>query len=72
MTLALAEIILAVAASYAVTGVGVGIVFLLFGLDRMDVAAEGAYAFRPLLLPGLALFWPLVAWRWYCIARTGR
>ena len=27
-------------------------------------ASVGAYAFRPLLLPGLALLWPLVLWRW--------
>jgi hypothetical protein len=27
-------------------------------------ASTGAYAFRPLLLPGLALLWPLVLWRW--------
>jgi hypothetical protein len=38
----------------------------------VDPAARGAYAFRPLLLPGLVLLWPLVAWRWAVLARTRR
>jgi hypothetical protein len=50
--------------AYGTTGLLVGLAFLVFGLDRLDPAAAGAYAFRPLLLPGLALLWPLVLWRW--------
>jgi hypothetical protein len=38
--------------------------FLGFGLDRVAPAARGAWAFRPLLAPGLVLLWPLVLWRW--------
>ena len=38
-----------------------------------DPAARGAYGFRPLLLPGLVLLWPLVVWRWLDAAtQTGR
>jgi len=59
-----ATIVLAVTGAYAATGVLVGLAFLLFGLARLAPAARGAYAFRPLLLPGLALLWPLVLRRW--------
>ncbi len=50
--------------AWLVAGLGVGVAFLLFGLDRVDASARGAYGFRPLLLPGLVLLWPLVIWRW--------
>lgn len=59
-----AELILAMAGGYALAGLVVGIAFLLFGIERCDAAAIGAHGFRPLLLPGLALFWPLVIRRW--------
>jgi hypothetical protein len=49
---------------YAALGLAVGLGFLLFGLPRRDPGAVGAYAFRPLLLPGLIALWPLVLWRW--------
>jgi hypothetical protein len=50
-------------------GVVVGVAFLFLGIDRIDPAARGAYAFRPLLLPGLTLLWPFVALRWFALAR---
>lgn len=45
-------------------GATVAVVFLLFGIDRVMASARGAYAFRPLLAPGIVLLWPLVLWRW--------
>lgn len=45
-------------------GVVVAAPFLIFGIDRIDENARGAYVFRPLLLPAILLIWPLVAWRW--------
>ena len=60
----MAPLILDLAIGYATVGLAVGLAFLLFGLSRRDPASVGAYAFRPLLLPGLALLWPLVLWRW--------
>ena len=45
-------------------GGAVAIAFLLFGVDRVMASARGAYAFRPLLVPGVVLLWPLVLWRW--------
>lgn len=50
-------------------GLIVGLWFALFAIGRIDPAARGAYAFRPLLLPGLALLWPFVLWRWRRLAR---
>jgi hypothetical protein len=45
---------------YLAVGVALGLVFVFGVIDRVDHAAHGAHAFRPLLLPGLALLWPLV------------
>ena len=42
----------------------VGGLFLAFGIERVDPATRGAYAFRPLLLPGAVLLWPYVLRRW--------
>jgi len=52
----------------AIGGV-VGVAFLFLGIDRVDPAARGSYAFRPLLLPGLTLLWPFVALRWFVLSR---
>ncbi len=49
----------------------VALLFLTIGIDRIDEDARGAYIFRPLLVPGVLLIWPLVLWRWYAL-ETGR
>ena len=49
---------------YGAVGLPVAAVFLLWGIDRIDPAASGAYAFRPLLVPGIVLLWPVVLLRW--------
>jgi hypothetical protein len=66
---ALAHIVVEAALLYAAAGLGVGVAFLALGIERLDAGSRGAYAFRPLLLPGVALLWPLVAWRWWRAAR---
>ncbi len=48
-------------------GVGVAALFLGWGIDRIDEDARGAYVFRPLLIPGIMLLWPLVLWRWWLL-----
>lgn len=53
-----------VAMVYGAVGLVLAAVFLLWGIDRIDPAAHGAYAFRPLLIPGIALLWPAVLLRW--------
>jgi hypothetical protein len=66
---ATAEILLAIAAGYTAAGVCVAVGFLFLALDRIDAAAHEAYAFRPLLLPGLILLWPYVLLRWLRLER---
>lgn len=41
---------------------------MLPALGRFEPAARGAWAFRPLLIPGFLLLWPLILWR---LARRG-
>ena len=48
-------------------GLFVAALFLFIGIDRIDEDAQGAYVFRPLLIPGIMLIWPLVLWRWWQI-----
>jgi len=52
-------------------GGAVAVAFLLFGIDRVMENARGAYLFRPLLVPGILLLWPLVLWRWYRLETVG-
>ncbi len=52
-----------------VAGIAIAAAFLLVGLDRVDPGAARAYAFRPLLVPGLILIWPLVLVRWLVLER---
>jgi hypothetical protein len=54
---------------WATLGLIVVVAFLAVGIDRIDHAAVGAYAFRPLLIPGIVLLWPLVVWRWAVLVR---
>ena len=68
----IARYVVAAAEGYAVCGVVVGLAFIFFGIDRVDPSARGAYAFRPLLLPGFALIWPLALARWRSLARRPR
>jgi len=72
VAVALGELVLAVAAAYAVVGVAVAAVFLVFGVGRVVRGAAGAYAFRPLLIPGTVLLWPLVVLRWAALERRRR
>ena len=52
-------------------GAAVAALFLTVGIGRIDEDARGAWIFRPLLVPGILLIWPLVLWRWF-ILETGR
>lgn len=60
----MAELIVEAATIYAALGGVVAVVFLVFGIDRIDASARGAYAVRPLLAPGVTLLWPYVLIRW--------
>ncbi|WP_415402420.1 hypothetical protein [Tateyamaria sp. SN3-11] len=52
---------------WGLIGALVAAVFLTIGIDRIDEDTRGAYIFRPLLIPGVLLIWPLVLWRWWQI-----
>lgn len=60
----LAEDLLAAAQIYGYVGFGVAMAFLIIGLDRIDDGAHRSYAFRPLLIPGIVLLWPIVLIGW--------
>jgi len=49
---------------YGAVGLAVAGAFILFALEAVAPPARGAIAFRPVLVPGLVLLWPLVLWRW--------
>ncbi|MBE1284383.1 MAG: hypothetical protein GJ676_13810 [Rhodobacteraceae bacterium] len=66
-----AETLLWLARIWLIVGGVTAAAFLTIGIDRIDEDAQGTYAFRPLLLPGILLLWPLVLWRWY-VLETGR
>lgn len=65
-----AELLIRIAVGYAGIGLAVSVPFLFYGIDRVDDSAHGVYAFRPLLVPGIILLWPLVLVRWYVLARA--
>ena len=51
--------------AYAVCGFLFAIAFLAAGLRKVDPGTAGSgWSFRLILLPGCALFWPLLWKRW--------
>lgn len=54
----------AVIDGYGIIGLGVALLFLAVGVDRVEPSARGSYFFRVLVLPGAVLLWPLVLIRW--------
>ncbi len=59
-----AATLLTLAEYWLYAGAAVAALFLTIGIDRIDEDARGAYIFRPLLVPGVLLIWPIVLWRW--------
>jgi hypothetical protein len=65
LSLALATSVLCVAGFYLGVGLLFAIAFVAFGIARVDSASRGAsIGFRLVVLPGVTLLWPLLAWRW--------
>jgi hypothetical protein len=63
--LLIAQLLVGLLAVYAGAGVLFALLFVTRGVERLDASAAGAgVAFRLLILPGAAAFWPLLAWRW--------
>lgn len=63
--MSVAEALVMAMQTWGTVGALVAVVFLTVGIDRIDEDARGAYVFRPLLIPGVLLIWPLVLWRWW-------
>lgn len=61
----IAQTILAGAGLYLAAGALFALVFLAFGVARMDPAARGTHlGVRLVLAPGVILTWPLLLVRW--------
>lgn len=59
------NIILYVGAFYLAIGVLFGVIFLLFGINKVDQAATGSSVwFRLIILPGIVALWPVLMARW--------
>lgn len=51
--------------TYAGLGLIFAVVFVSIGVQHLDCETQGAgIAFRLLLLPGVAAFWPMFLYRW--------
>ncbi|MBO6508616.1 hypothetical protein [Roseibium sp.] len=66
-----AEFLLDLGRYYLMAGGVVAALFLVIGVDRVEPSARGSYAFRPLLIPGICLIWPLVLYRWFLLEKDG-
>lgn len=66
-----AALLMDIARLWLWAGAAVSVPFLLWGVGRVEPNARGSWAFRPLLIPGVLLIWPLVLWRWF-VLETGR
>lgn len=61
----IAQLIANLAMIYAGIGLLFAVVFVIFGVGRMDESARGAPVFfRLLILPGVAALWPALLPRW--------
>ena len=65
----MAAVIIDAVRVYLIAGGGVAAVFLCWGVGRIEANARDAFAFRPLIAPGVVLLWPLVLWRWRVVLR---
>lgn len=65
----LAQAIVLICKVWLAVGFLVSLWFVGGAIDRVDPSARGAYAFRPLLVPGVALLWPFVIRRWRQLRR---
>lgn len=64
----MAATLITIASLYLAGGLLVAAVFLVLLVDRIDPNAKGAWAFRPLIAPGVVLLWPVVLVRWRALS----
>jgi len=66
-----ASLLIEIGRYYLIIGGVIAALFLVIGIDRVEPSARSSYAFRPLLIPGICLIWPLVLYRWYMLEKHG-
>lgn len=66
-----AESVIGLVQWWIYAGLVVAAVFLTIGIDRVEENARTSFVFRPLLLPGVVILWPVVLWRWW-VLESGR
>ncbi|KZM52001.1 hypothetical protein [Labrenzia sp. OB1] len=66
-----ASLLIEIGRYYLMAGGVIAALFLVIGIDRVEPSARGSYAFRPLLIPGICLIWPLVLYRWVRLETFG-
>ena len=63
--MALANLIVLILGAWFGVGVIIAVLFLAFGVNRVDAAAKGASLFfRPMIFLGCVMLWPAVLIRW--------
>jgi hypothetical protein len=61
----LATLLVGLFSTYFTIGAVFAVAFVVCGVDRIDPMARGAgWGFRLLIVPGSAIFWPLLLLRW--------
>jgi hypothetical protein len=66
-----AEFFAGTLAVYGLAGAVFAVVFVSFGIHRIDSVAEHApFGFRLIVLPGVAALWPLLLNRWIRARRS--
>ena len=59
------SLMLGLGLGYLLLGVAFALVFVFKGVQRLDPsAAPGSVGFRLIIIPGCALFWPILLRRW--------
>ena len=65
MSLHVANVLVVFVTTYIALGLFMAIPFAVWGVSRIDPLAAGApWSFRLLIVPGTAVFWPLLLVRW--------
>ena len=64
--IAAVELAIGLARGYLALGLVFAVLFVLLGVQRVDPAARGSsWGFRLVVIPGVALLWPLLLSRWW-------
>ncbi len=66
MSVETAEVIAGMLAGYLVLGLAFAVAFVARGVAAIDPDARGMpWSARLLIVPGAAVLWPLMLWKWF-------